>query len=909
MFLSGEPGAGKTRLAKVLSTAAEEAGVRVVWARPQQYSEALPYLCFLQIAGQLGEARQDGSTSLLRETRDDWASLSADTRSMRSQYVLRLARSILDHAKSGPLMLVVDDLQWADVASLLLLSTLTDLPGKGFTLVCLSRTDTTGREDAKGLIRSIEARCHRFELGGLAAGEVHELAADIMGPGRLSESESQILHKWTSGNPLFVRTLLKHLDTTGLLSAHGMQEALKRSETPRVVSDAVDATVRDLGSEVRRMLSAGAVLGDEFDCDVLAAVLSDSEDAIAGRMRAACDLGVTTSDGSLRSERMRFVHPLFRQRLYELLPLSERRALHSRVIEIAEEGALLLTDAELATHHVRSARPGVNQEAASRCRTAAIHAEKFLAYESAGRFWEMALDCVPLSDVRTRAELLKRQGWALWAANSWKRSEDAWGEAIVLYENVGESVEVAELALAIGDMMRWRQDVEGSEKWTKRALLDLPEDSLGRARALAILGSIQSQNGPAAVGLDTLQEAVRATEAAGGSDPRIDFWLSYGLRRAGEPTLAKKIAERGLTAAESTDDAHGTVILAGTLARLELADLNPKEAGAYLSRMDARASQADTASILVVLQTRAYHLGYSGEWERVSKLCESTKARLRLAGSYQLASVDVLWAEAQFALGNWQEAAHAITEALPALEEMAHVGRVHIARILAASGEAEQASDDVRNYLDAAATPDLVRSGAAVLADAAAAIDDPDLWNPAYELVIRDTAEMSFVYSPISLGRVKGRLATRLRRWDDAMEHFESAIDHLSAGEAIWELQRTCQDFAVMRRARGRRGDAVKADALEARAKLLAEERRIPLAIGGQPFSVASSGNLFGLSSRELEVLQLVSTGLRNREIAERLQISPHTVERHLENVYSKMNVGGRTEAVMRAADAGLLIG
>lgn len=61
------------------------------------------------------------------------------------------------------------------------------------------------------------------------------------------------------------------------------------------------------------------------------------------------------------------------------------------------------------------------------------------------------------------------------------------------------------------------------------------------------------------------------------------------------------------------------------------------------------------------------------------------------------------------------------------------------------------------------------------------------------------------------------------------------------------------------------------------------------------------------LSERELEVLQLVAQGLSNREIAERLYLALPTVKGHNRNIYSKLNVSRRTEAVARARELGLV--
>lgn len=61
------------------------------------------------------------------------------------------------------------------------------------------------------------------------------------------------------------------------------------------------------------------------------------------------------------------------------------------------------------------------------------------------------------------------------------------------------------------------------------------------------------------------------------------------------------------------------------------------------------------------------------------------------------------------------------------------------------------------------------------------------------------------------------------------------------------------------------------------------------------------------LTNREIEILRLIASGLRNREVADQLYISVSTVKRHISNVYGKMEVSHRTEAVARAKALGLL--
>jgi LuxR family maltose regulon positive regulatory protein len=61
------------------------------------------------------------------------------------------------------------------------------------------------------------------------------------------------------------------------------------------------------------------------------------------------------------------------------------------------------------------------------------------------------------------------------------------------------------------------------------------------------------------------------------------------------------------------------------------------------------------------------------------------------------------------------------------------------------------------------------------------------------------------------------------------------------------------------------------------------------------------------LTEREMDVLCLLARGLSNKAIAEQLVVAPSTVKQHLKNVYAKLDVHSRTQAVARAREQGLL--
>lgn len=79
------------------------------------------------------------------------------------------------------------------------------------------------------------------------------------------------------------------------------------------------------------------------------------------------------------------------------------------------------------------------------------------------------------------------------------------------------------------------------------------------------------------------------------------------------------------------------------------------------------------------------------------------------------------------------------------------------------------------------------------------------------------------------------------------------------------------------------------------------------VALGAEVFDDRRAAPQTPLSAREQEVLALIAAGSTNREIAERLYLSPHTVKDHTSSIYSKLGVRNRAEAVKQAQRLGLM--
>ena len=153
-------------------------------------------------------------------------------------------------------------------------------------------------------------------------------------------------------------------------------------------------------------------------------------------------------------------------------------------------------------------------------------------------------------------------------------------------------------------------------------------------------------------------------------------------------------------------------------------------------------------------------------------------------------------------------------------------------------------------------------------------------------------------------------------RWGDpkaARKHLEDAVDLFKVSGAPFETGRARVELARVMGALGRPEAAVEEarraieDLTPLRASL--DLARACAVLDGLATGSAApeAGDRKGLTPREIEILRLISTGLNNQAIAERLYISEHTVHRHVANTLAKLNVSSRSAAVAQAGRLGLL--
>src|SRR5579875_965891 len=320
MLIEGEPGIGKSALVRAAVAGAPEAGCQVFWGAGDELGQQLPLLPFLdglRVREPSANPRRNAIVRLLRG--EAAADRGADVPTVLAEQLLAL---VAEQCAVQPTILVVDDLQWADRASVTLWGRL-----------ARSARQVPQRDDLLALRRAVGDG--RIQLTGLSRQAAAELVADLAGgrPG----GDLLKLADGAAGNPLYLTELVAALTRgSGLaVTAAGAAE-LTGGSAPGSLSAAIADRLGFVGGPVREMLRAAALLGVEFAVTDLATVLRRGVAELLPAVGEACAAGVLAESG----DGLGFRHPLIRSALYEEMPAPVRAAWHRDAGRaLAEAGA------------------------------------------------------------------------------------------------------------------------------------------------------------------------------------------------------------------------------------------------------------------------------------------------------------------------------------------------------------------------------------------------------------------------------------------------------------------------------------------------------------------------------------------------------------------------------------------
>ena len=471
-LVAGEPGIGKTRLMSELALLAQRDGT-VLYAGCQE--EALvSYQPFVEAlrhyarnaevdwsrvalgagAGELALMVPELAAALPSEA----AAPAADPETRR--YLLFEAVSTLLTAVSqgAPLLLVLDDLHWADRATLhLLRHTIRSSQEAPLLIVGAYRDAEIGPEHPLADLLADLRRDRLFErvsLDGLDEGGVSELIALHAGHAAPAALVGTV-HEHTEGNPFFVEEVMRHLIETGVLFERGgrWSSALTADEigVPEGVREVLGGRLGRLSEGCRATLAAAAVLGREFRFETLRAMDVAEEEALIAALEEAVEAQLVVEvEGAGATHG--FTHALVREALYGDLSGPRRQRVHARAAAALEETAGEPPIAALALHYRLAGAAGDPEKAVSYSLRAGAEAGEISAWEEAAAHWEGALAVMAgvHGRERERAELDLVLGDLLGVAGDVGRQIACLEEALALFEGLGDAERTAQAHSRLG---------------------------------------------------------------------------------------------------------------------------------------------------------------------------------------------------------------------------------------------------------------------------------------------------------------------------------------------------------------------------------------------------------------------------------------------------------------------------
>jgi DNA-binding CsgD family transcriptional regulator len=920
--LVGEPGIGKTRMLRELAARAEDRGYLVLTGSASELESDLPFSVFVDALDEYVHGLEPERLSSLDD--NTWAELAQVLPSLprvaqrdaplgHERYrAHRAVRTLLERlAAAKPVVLLLDDVHWADPGSVELLGALLHRPPAAAVLMALAMRP---RQMPDRLGAALErgrrgGRLTALELGTLTAEEVGELLGD-------SQAASVVYHE-SGGNPFYVEELARSHERASTVLPTDDGVVLDGVEVPSIVAAALTEELFLLTDSARRILEGAAVAGDPFEPELAAAAAAATEqssmDALDELLRG--DL-IRPTDVP---RRFRFRHPLVRRAVYEATPGGWRLGAHERCADVlAGRGA----PAAARAHHVeRSARQG-DMEAVTSLRDAGDAVFRSTP-ASAARWYAAALRLLPEgAPVEERVELLRLHAAALSATGQFGDSHAALVESLRIapleaaVSRIRLTVACARLEHVLGRHRDARARLE-------RALHELPDAASPEGVGLMIELAVDEIY--RTVPEEGSEWAARAVEAAGSTgDP--------GLRAGALAVRAAVAAFSGATreAAHPRDEAVAIVDRlsdeelaphADTLAYVAMAEYYTDGLVAARRHAERALSVARATGHEDVFPPLNSLLGgalcLQGRLAEAAEVLDGAIESARLVGNaHAIAWALVNRASVAWAAGDL-ELAVAVSEECAELAGglddglLAVSGAVTYAPTLYELGDIEAAAD----ILWRAVGGDELRLGKSgwglrslelltrcLLATARRADAErisAVMTTRAEEIgseIARAMAERAEGALAVDAGQFAAgaeRALAAAARFEGVGDLYDTARSRVFAGRALAladeperaseELERAAAAFESFG-ARRYRDEAEQ------------ELRKLGRTVYRRSGRSAGDGGLADLTERELELARLVVDRKTNPQIAAALFLSQKTVETHLRNIFRKVGVANRVE-------------
>ncbi|HEX8858860.1 MAG TPA: AAA family ATPase, partial [Actinomycetes bacterium] len=847
-------------------------------------------------------------------------------------------------AARGPVLLVIEDLHWADRSTRDLLGFLVRNLRGGVALVLTYRSDELHRRHPlRPFLAELERgrRVERLELGRLSRRELTDLLAAILDHRPAARQVREVFAR-SQGNPFYAEELLAAApDGAGL---------------PPAVRDLLLARVEALPEEAQRVLRVAAAAGSRVDHELLAAVAGVPDRRLLELLREAVNRHLLASDQA--GGAYRFRHALVQEVLYDDLLPGERAALHAAYAAALSartgEQAGLAELGQLAYHWsaahdlgpalLASVRAGLAAEAVSALAEAEGH------YGRALELWDQAPEAAAASPL-DRPELLQRAAHAALLSGQTDRAVALARQALAAVDPTAEPLRAGAGLERLARYQWMNGDSDGAIATLEEAVAVIPSQPPSRelARALAAQGQLLMLRARNAMAVARCEQAIAVARQAGARAEEGHARNSLGIAMTAFGQIDEGIAHLRVARriAEELGDPEdigradynltGTLLAAGRTEEALAMALASRETAERLGSGGLYGSGGihHAADALILL----------GRWDEAERLL-SDELDLEPPGQRPVQPVFVHGLQARGLLRLWRgdtAAARANLEAVlgerrldpqfaaPLYARRARIatweGRLDEARASVAEGLALLAGTDdlqllIRLYL-AGIEAEATRAETARARRSAEQLDDARqvarrllerMRAVAAGRVAFGSAAADLLTAEAEWSRVEGasdplRWGAAALAWDDLGFPFPAAYARFRQADALLAAGASrAEAGAVLRRAWAV-ADGLGAGWLEREIGALARRGRIELepARPGEPeASPPSPGEELGLTAREREVLTLLADGRTNRQIAGTLYITHKTASAHVSHILAKLGVSNRSEAAAVAHRLGL---
>jgi class 3 adenylate cyclase/tetratricopeptide (TPR) repeat protein len=575
-LVAGEAGVGKSRLVAEIGDEAQARGMRVLAGHCVEMSGGPPYLPYVEIIEQaitsprssleLWKALGDVAPEIariapaLRRVFPDISPPVELPAELARRYVWNSFGSFVGRAAQGqPLLLVLEDLHWADESTVLLTEYLAPLLPEMPVLVLATYRDTEvdlqhplarviGQLARRRLVERVNLR--RLTFDGVRA--MVEALAGQPAPEQLV----RVIDRETEGNPFFVEEIYLHLVESGvLLDEHGrVRPDLQVDDVwaPESIRLVLGQRLERLAESTRGVLAAAAVSGRVFASELVGEVAEAGPDQLVDAFDEAERARLITP-GKTAGELM-FGHELIRQTLLSGVSAGMRERLHLRT---AEAISRLYSDdleahaGELAYHLSHAGRSGDRASLVHYLTIAGERAFDAAAFDDAVGYFEKALSLMPNDGQLGRAQLLERLAMALRSVGRWEDALGTMNDALDRYEALGQVEAIGRLGWAMVYQLVWTARFVEGVQVGRRTLAALGNTvSADRARLLAALAFAISLGGDYATATATFDQARALAEQVGNQRAMADVLHMQSIHHLGYAELAEGVRV-GLRAAET----------------------------------------------------------------------------------------------------------------------------------------------------------------------------------------------------------------------------------------------------------------------------------------------------------------------------------------------------------------------